>query len=50
MKAPQIVEFKWRYLKMEIFWNIVFANPGNAQNQMISRISIFLVLKTKEDG
>ena len=50
MKAPQIVEFKWRYVKTEIFRNFAFANPGHAQNQMISRISIFLALKTKEDG
>ena len=48
MKAPQIVEFKWRYLKMQIFWNFASTNPGDAQNQIIPRFSIFL--KTKEDG
>ena len=50
MKAPQIVKFKWRDLKMQTFRNFAFTNPGNVQNQIIPRISIFLVLKTKKDG
>ena len=50
MKAPQIMEFKWRYLKMQIFWNFAFKNLGNIQNQIIPRISIFVVLKIKKDG
>ena len=43
------MEFKWGYLIMQIFWNFAFTNPGNVQNQIILRISIFVVLKVKED-
>ena len=48
--TPQIMEFKWRYLKMEIFLNLALTNPGNVQNQIIPRISIPVVLNIKEDG
>ena len=44
------MEFKLRYLKMQISWNFAFTNLGNVQNQIIHRISIFVVLKIKEDG
>ena len=44
------MEFKWRYLKMQIFQNFTFTNAGNVQNQIIPRTSIFVVLKVKEDG
>ena len=44
------MEFKWRYLKMQIFWDFALTNPGNVQNQTIPRISIFVVLKIKDDG
>ena len=43
------MELKWRYLIMQIFWNFAITNPGNVQNQIIARISIFVVLKIKED-
>ena len=39
--------FKWRYLKIQIFRNFSFTNPGNVQNQIIPRISIFVILKIK---
>ena len=32
------------------FPNFAFPNPGKVKNQIIPRISIFLVLKTKKDG
>ena len=44
------MEFKWRYLKLKIFWNFAFTNPGNVQNQVIPRILIFVLLKIKDDG
>ena len=39
IKAPQIMEFKWGYLIMKLFWNFAFTNPGKVQNQIIPRIS-----------
>ena len=39
--------FRWRYLKMQIFRNFSFTNPGNVQNQIIPGISIFVILKIK---
>ena len=50
MKAPKIMEFKWRYLKMKFFQDFALTNPGNVQNQIITRISIFVALKIKDDG
>ena len=50
MKAPKIIGYKWRYLKMQIFQDFTFTNPGKVQNQIIPRISIFVVLEVKDDG
>ena len=50
MKAPKIMESKWRYLKMQFFHYFALTNPGNVQNQIITRISIFVALKIKDDG
>ena len=45
-----MMEFKWRYLKIQFYWNFAFTNPGNVQNQIIPRISIFVAIKIKDDG
>ena len=50
MKVPQINEFKWGYVKMQIFRNFAFTNPGNALRKMVmSKIKfiskdLFLIL------
>ena len=50
MKAPKIMQFKWGYLKMQVFQDFAFTNPGNVLNQIIPRISIFVAIKIKDDG
>ena len=44
------MEFKCRHLKMQISQNFAFTNPGNVQNQIIPKISTFVVVKIKEDS
>ena len=36
MKVPQIMEFKWGYVKIKIFRNFAFTNPGNPLKKMVS--------------